>query len=216
MQKGTVRNPLALIAIFASISEVAMTVVLLRLTGDSQYIFIWFVMAFPTLLVGMFFFVLYNKPTVLFSPADYQEDATYLRSLKSGKDSEQLNTRIEQIEEVIATLIEYINKLADSAFPNESSIIEAEKKKLKAISSAHEWEKNKLYRLMNKELGIPQEDIVKIISKATSPLDILAAMTSEINDKPKVERIQRILSLFPKSLSDFAELKKLAVKGEQL
>ena len=46
-----VNNPLTLIAIFAGIAEIASTYAIGYVKEDLQYIFIWFVIGFPILLV---------------------------------------------------------------------------------------------------------------------------------------------------------------------
>jgi hypothetical protein len=57
---GRVKNPLAMVAIFAALSELAMAYVIINLPERLQVIFIWFVMGFPAGLVLAFFFVLYS------------------------------------------------------------------------------------------------------------------------------------------------------------
>ncbi len=63
---GLVKNPLAMVAVFSSISEIAMAFVITKLSENLQEVFIWFVMCFPTVLVFIFFYILYNKPAVFF------------------------------------------------------------------------------------------------------------------------------------------------------
>jgi hypothetical protein len=46
-----VQNPLTVIAIFAALAEIAGTIALAAVDKEYQYTFMWFVMAFPTLLV---------------------------------------------------------------------------------------------------------------------------------------------------------------------
>ena len=100
----SVKNPLAVIVIFAGISEVAMTVTLVQLPLEMQKIFIWFVMLFPLILVGAFFFILYKKPAVLFSPSDYKKDEMYLVSIDSQKNIEEIVIKVDQQEEVLNTI----------------------------------------------------------------------------------------------------------------
>lgn len=74
-----VSNPLTIIAIFAGLAEALATVALLGLPQELQKIFLIFVMAFPTLIVILFFLVLYFKNNVLYAPGDYQDPEHYLR-----------------------------------------------------------------------------------------------------------------------------------------
>lgn len=82
---GKVSNPLTVIAIFAGISEISGTIVLPKLSEYNQFVFIWFVMLFPVILISAFFYVLWHKHRVLYSPSDYKEDASFLISAGSMK-----------------------------------------------------------------------------------------------------------------------------------
>lgn len=76
-----VSNPLTIIAIFASVAEACATIALVKLTSDIQAIFVYFVMAFPTLLVVLFFLVLILlilKPHALYAPSDYADQSHFL------------------------------------------------------------------------------------------------------------------------------------------
>ncbi|WP_288743454.1 hypothetical protein [uncultured Rheinheimera sp.] len=73
-----VSNPLTIIAIFAGLAEALATIALLGLPQELQEIFLYFVMVFPTLIVVLFFVVLYFKNTVLYAPGDYQVPEHYL------------------------------------------------------------------------------------------------------------------------------------------
>lgn len=92
---GSVKNPLTIIAIFAGIAEVSGTVVLPFLTADNQNIFVWFVMLFPLILIGLFFVTLNFNHKVLYAPSDYTNDASFLKTLK------QVQTPVNVSSEVI-------------------------------------------------------------------------------------------------------------------
>jgi len=66
-----VNNPLTIIALFAALAEIAGTAALAAMDKEIQHIFIWFVMAFPILLVAMFFATLNFNPKVLYAPSDF-------------------------------------------------------------------------------------------------------------------------------------------------
>lgn len=86
---GLVRNPLTLIAVFAGVAEVAATVALPQLPESTQAVFVWFVMLFPSLLVVLFFIVLWNRHHVLYAPSDFKEDDSFVKILPaSQKDLE--------------------------------------------------------------------------------------------------------------------------------
>ena len=81
LQIKQVSNPLTLIAIFASLAEIAATAVLPLLDGAVQGVFVWFVMLFPALLVILFFITLNCNHLVLYAPSDYADETNFLRAL---------------------------------------------------------------------------------------------------------------------------------------
>lgn len=89
-----VSNPLTIIAIFSGLAEVLATVALIQLPLEMQKIFVYFVIAFPTLIVLLFFYVLYFKNTVLYAPDDYQDPNHYLVVNEIKKS---INTEIEEV-----------------------------------------------------------------------------------------------------------------------
>lgn len=72
-----VNNPLTIIAIFAALAEVAGTVVLGVVSLEIQKIFVWFVMLFPSALIGLFFWTLNKNRQALYAPKDYHNDTTF-------------------------------------------------------------------------------------------------------------------------------------------
>lgn len=61
-------NPVTIIAIFAALSEASATSVLPYLGEQDRKIYIWFLIAFPSALVVMFFLTLNFNPTALHEP----------------------------------------------------------------------------------------------------------------------------------------------------
>ena len=74
-----ISNPLTIIAIFAGLAEISGTVVLPFLEGDSQAIYLWFLMLFPVLLVVLFFITLNFNYKVLYAPSDFQDEDNFLK-----------------------------------------------------------------------------------------------------------------------------------------
>ncbi len=199
----SIRNPLTVIVIFAGIAEVAMTVTLVKLSENTQYIFIWFVMIFPLVLIGAFFFILYKKPAVLFSPSDYKKDEMYLTSIGSQDHYEKLVIKVEQLEQISETLQRYINELAKNIDDSKVSI---EKERLEELRFYQELEKNNLFIFLTKELGMNFDEFVRVIKKSKNGYDLPAIVFAITNDKDKKERMERVLNNFPNVLSDFDEL----------
>lgn len=74
-----ISNPLTIIAIFAGLAEVSGTLVLPFLNGESQELYIWFLMVFPTVLVVLFFLTLNFNHKVLYAPSDFQDEENFLK-----------------------------------------------------------------------------------------------------------------------------------------
>lgn len=71
---GYIRNPLTVIAIFAGLAEVSGTMVLPFLNGQTQAMYVLFLMGFPCLLVLLFFLTLNLRHYVFYAPSDFKED----------------------------------------------------------------------------------------------------------------------------------------------
>ena len=74
-----ISNPLTIIAIFAGLAEVSGTLVLPFLSGESQELYIWFLMIFPIALVVLFFLTLNFNHKVLYAPSDFQDEDNFLK-----------------------------------------------------------------------------------------------------------------------------------------
>ena len=217
IEKGileAVKSPLSVIAIFAGISEIAMTVTLLNLPSDNQKTFIWFVMLFPILLVALFFIVLYKKPAVLFSPGDYQDDGAYLSSIGVSKGIEELSVRIGQIEETLTTVQQYVNTVVEKTLPDQSGeIIDTEKRRLEELKFIHSLESNNLYSFLNRELNIKHNDIKQIIIQSDTAYQLPEVICQITSDDSKGKRISGLLQSFPNVITDFTYLKSALTKG---
>lgn len=76
---GVVRNPLTVIAVFAGLAEISATIALPQLPPEVQSVFVWFVMLFPTFLVGLFFLLLWKKHQVLYAPSDFSNEDNFMQ-----------------------------------------------------------------------------------------------------------------------------------------
>lgn len=96
-----ISNPLTIIAIFAGLAEVSGTVVLPFLEDDSQSLYVWFLMAFPTLLILLFFITLNFNYKVLYAPSDFKDEDNFLKLFGKPTPEERilkLNAEIEAEE----------------------------------------------------------------------------------------------------------------------
>lgn len=79
-----ISNPLTIIAIFATLAEIAGTVSLGIVNPSLQSVFVWFVMLFPVLLVTAFFLTLNFNPKVLYAPADFRDDKSFIATVSGA------------------------------------------------------------------------------------------------------------------------------------
>lgn len=100
-----VSNPLTVIAIFAALAEIAGTVALATVDISLQHTFVWFVMAFPTCLVFLFFATLNFNTKVLYAPSDFKDEENFLDTLAGGRvisaSLQDLTRQVELAQETI-------------------------------------------------------------------------------------------------------------------
>jgi hypothetical protein len=81
---GHIKNPLTVVGIFAGTTEAVGAAALPFILAANQYIFMWFLIIFPSALVVIFFLFLYFKPSVLYAPSDFREDETWFKANKTA------------------------------------------------------------------------------------------------------------------------------------
>ncbi|WP_126342652.1 hypothetical protein [Chlorobium phaeovibrioides] len=77
-----INNPLTIIGVFAAVTELGATVVLPVLSLENQGIYLWFLMAFPVLLVVLFFTTLLFNHRVMYAPSDFEDESDFFRSFR--------------------------------------------------------------------------------------------------------------------------------------
>ncbi|MDD4822031.1 MAG: hypothetical protein PHI48_05685 [Bacteroidales bacterium] len=95
-----INNPLTIIAIFAALAEINATVSLGLIPENLQAIFIWFILAFPTLLVICFFLTLNFNPRVMYAPSDYKDEKNFLDTISGRFKEMQFNVTKDNIIEI--------------------------------------------------------------------------------------------------------------------
>ncbi|HBO1216997.1 hypothetical protein ACEOTE_16750 [Pseudomonas aeruginosa] len=102
-----IKNPLTVIAIFATFAEVGGTIVLPLLEGEVQERYVWFLMTFPVFLVWLFFRVLWHRHEVLYAPRDYRDDNTFLsaRGIVRVSQDLALDKLMEEVDEAHADTV---------------------------------------------------------------------------------------------------------------
>lgn len=82
---GPVSNPLTIIAIFAGVAEMSGTLVLPFISDSVQSTYVWFLMVYPTLLLFLFFYVLYTKTVTLYAPSDFVNQKDYIELMETTR-----------------------------------------------------------------------------------------------------------------------------------
>lgn len=94
-----ISNPLTIIAIFAGLAEISGTAVLPLLKDQSQLLYVWFLMGFPTLLIVLFFLTLNFNHKVLYAPSDFRDEGNFLKLFAKPTPEERLSKLGDEIED---------------------------------------------------------------------------------------------------------------------
>lgn len=97
MKFEKITNPLTIVAAFCSISEIAAVSVLPKLSENLQGIFLWFVMAFPVMLLLLFFVTWNFNHRVLYAPSDFRDENLFLSyaQASTAETVEQINDAVK-------------------------------------------------------------------------------------------------------------------------
>ena len=183
-------NPLTLLAVFAGLSEVAMTTVLPFLPTENQCIFMWFVMVYPTLLACGFFYMLIWKREALYAPSDFKDDSTWLAVMR---DKERKILEKYPVERAIAS--ESAQADSDNTYVKKGGL-----------------EANKFYTFL-KSLGLTHENIELITSSVDNVDGLPDFVETHTSIKGASEKIRRVINDFQSSKDDFNRLKSM-IKGD--
>ncbi len=137
-----ISNPLTIIAIFAALAEVASSAVLVGLPLEIQQTFVWFVMAFPLLLVLSFFITLNFNPRALYAPSDFENEDNFITLHERDKefiskpdvnDKDRHNTDSKADNTVSEVKLYRVLMLAEQLLsPNQSGFSHAQKDQLQS------------------------------------------------------------------------------------
>lgn len=98
-----VKNPLTVIAIFASTAEVSGTAILPFLDSNNQSTYLWFLMLFPVVLILMFFITLNKNHRVLYAPSDFLNQDHFVDILKNNTINDSLSKIGDAITQQLAS-----------------------------------------------------------------------------------------------------------------
>lgn len=199
-----VKNPLTMVSVFATISEISMAYVITTLSDKLQEIFIWFVMGFPTVLVFIFFFILYRKPAVFFSPGDYRKEELYVSSIGLAGTDVSGDLRIRKLEDTVAILEDFLEK------PKLGAAAQVEYAEVrKSMQRQQELLSNPLYSFITRDLRVEHDVAQSLIGKANDAWELPRLLDTDLHDRRKMLRLTDLISSFPSAATDFLKLKSL-------
>lgn len=182
-----IKNPLTLLAIFAGLSDIAMTGVLPFLTSEIQGIFMWFVMGYPLLLVSGFFYILIWKREALYAPSDFRDDATWLQVLRDRERQILSKYPLQQAISVNDESTDVLYKVEDDGI---------------------KFKPNNFYKFM-RSIGLTHKHIELILSSVNNINNISEIILNITGNKEISARVKRVLDEFPQSRDDFYKLQAI-------
>lgn len=112
-------NPLAVIFLFFSFSELMLGYAVFNTMGTIQLALTVFVIAFPATCAAAFFYFLWHRPEHLYAPGDFANDTAYLQSMSEARKGREGLPNIENS----------IRKVVVSELTSERLIAEIQKAK---------------------------------------------------------------------------------------
>jgi hypothetical protein len=148
-----IRNPLTIVAIFATLTEVSGTGVLPFIDHPNQITFIYFLIFFPIFLVVIFFLTLNFNYKVLYAPSDFRNERFFIDLIRPALPSE-IHEKIEsETKELQADLLDTIEIPAETEITGtdktEEKTIPREQKNIPEIDDINSKD-NRSSRLKNR------------------------------------------------------------------
>ena len=79
-------NPLWIIVIFCSLTEITLGYAVFNTDGNIQLILTGFVVGFPLMIAIFFFLIVWFKPGHLYAPMDFKEDQSFLDGISNNSE----------------------------------------------------------------------------------------------------------------------------------
>src|SRR5215217_8040488 len=90
-------NPLWIIFLFFSFTELVLGVVVFYTSGGIQIALTVFVIGFPLLVAIGFFTLLWSRPEHLYAPKDYGSDESFLKGMEGSRTSREGLLNLESV-----------------------------------------------------------------------------------------------------------------------
>lgn len=146
-----INNPLTIIAIFAALAEIAVTVSIKLVPSELLNIYIWFVMGFQALIVLLFFLTLNFNPKVLYAPSDFKNEENFVTMLGVQRISVNLEEVNQQIDTAKKQILEDV---------------------IKEIGAAGEKDRDSLKEVVNQGLAPVKSRVEKSIGTAYDVIQV--------------------------------------------
>jgi hypothetical protein len=119
-------TPLAIIALFISLSEVIAGIAAITTSGTVQVLFALFAIGFPILAGILFFWILWHRPWVFYHPTEYGNEtdvSTFVEAMQRGFPKvAELDKQIEQTVKKVLTSDNVVNNLLSSISTKDNDI----------------------------------------------------------------------------------------------
>ncbi len=102
--KGLTKNPLGIIALFVSLiygfACLVLSTSISNLKGENERLpLIWFIIAFPLIILIAFVFLVVKHHEKLYSPSDYRADDAFIQTIGKDKIKEKQLKEVKELEE---------------------------------------------------------------------------------------------------------------------
>src|SRR4051812_47083669 len=103
--KKQLLTPLWIISLFVTLTEAVLGVAVMRTTGGIQVALTVFVLAFPLLVAGAFFLILWTRPWVFYSPSEYgRVDVAQYVNVLVGARGGKVTTRTADLPKEVSVV----------------------------------------------------------------------------------------------------------------
>ncbi|ENI4128143.1 hypothetical protein ABXY91_001534 [Vibrio fluvialis] len=188
--KGTVKNPLTVIAIFAGTAEISGTAILPLLDAGAQSTYIWFLMLFPFTLIALFFITLNWNHKVLYAPSDFKDEDHFVNILQKAS----LKDQIEVFDGEVNEGAENIESVTD-----DSSLTEEANQKTNLSGQSHLPEDEHplvtAIQLAEEESGISTRETRELQRKLMAAVHRTSKRDSEMAEKLVLEKLENELGV---------------------
>lgn len=188
--KGTVKNPLTVIAIFAGTAEISGTAILPLLEAGAQSTYIWFLMLFPFTLIALFFITLNWNHKVLYAPSDFKDEDHFVSILQKASLKDQIEVFHEEVNddaESIEPIVEDSSLLEESEQePNLSGQFNLPAEEHSLVTAI---------QLAEEESGISNKETRELQRKLMAAVHRTSRRDSEMAEKLVLEKLENELGV---------------------